>query len=97
MGGQDKLTQLIDPERTGTWDAETAEIARQDACNQILASADILVEFFELRRAVEIFTHHDEFDVFVGERTVSVRSEIVLESHLHTVLVDLDPRISEDR
>lgn len=69
MGGQDKLTQLIDPERTGTWDAETAEIARQDACNQILASAGIHAE-----HVVDVTEFRDKFPHLV---TVAAQLAIV--------------------
>jgi hypothetical protein len=70
MGGQDKLTQLIDPERTGVWDAATAEIARQDACNQILASAGIHAE-----HVVDVTEFRDKFPHLV---TVAAQLAIVL-------------------
>ncbi len=70
MGGQDKLTQLIDPERTGVWDAVTAETARQDACNQILASAGIHAE-----HVVDVTEFRDKFPHLV---TVAAQLAIVL-------------------
>mgnify|MGYP001349937614 CR=1 FL=1 len=44
VGGQDKLTQLLDPQGTGTWDPGTAEIARADASNRVLAAAGVQAE-----------------------------------------------------
>lgn len=41
MGGRDKLAQLIDPEKTGTWDTTTSEIIRQDACNDVIAASGV--------------------------------------------------------
>lgn len=70
MGGQDKLTQLLDPERTGTWNTTTSESARQDACNQILASAGIHAE-----HVTDIADFRDKFPHLV---TVAAQAAIVL-------------------
>lgn len=70
MGGRDKLTQLLDPERTGTWDADTAATARQDACNLILSSAGIHAE-----HVVDVTEFRDKFPHLV---TIAAQQAIVL-------------------
>ena len=44
MGGQDKLTQLLDPQNTGTWDTGLSLTARTDACNKVIAAAGLQAE-----------------------------------------------------
>lgn len=44
MGGKPALTQLIDPQKTGVWNTTTAELARQDACNEVIAAAGVQVQ-----------------------------------------------------
>lgn len=54
-GGRDKLTQLIDPEKTGAWDATISATARQDACNKVIAAAGLQAE---LETDVTTFRDH---------------------------------------
>lgn len=70
MGGRDKLTQLLDPEKTGVWDATTAAIARADACNEVLASAGIHSE-----HVVNIAEFRDKFPHLV---TIAAQYAVVL-------------------
>ncbi len=44
VGGQDKLTQLIDPQGNGTWSEATLELAMQDAWNFVVAAVGVQVE-----------------------------------------------------
>lgn len=48
VGGQDKLTQLIDPQGTGTWSTATLELAMQDAWNFVVAAVGVQVELVGL-------------------------------------------------
>lgn len=51
LGGQDKLTQLCDPTKSGTWDATTTEMARRDACNVVLSAAGVQADLGGLSAA----------------------------------------------
>lgn len=44
IGGKPALTQLIDPEQTGTWDVAVLELAMQDAWNFVLAAGQVQVD-----------------------------------------------------
>ena len=41
IGGRAALTQLIDPQKTGSWNTETTLRARQDACNLVISAAGV--------------------------------------------------------
>ena len=44
IGGKAALTQLIDPNRTGTWDQTTLDTAKRDACNIVLEAAGVAAD-----------------------------------------------------
>lgn len=44
IGGKAALTQLLDPNRTGTWDQATLDSAKQDACNFVLEAAGVAAD-----------------------------------------------------
>lgn len=44
IGGKAALTQLIDPNRTGTWDQVTLDTAKRDACNIVLEAAGVAAD-----------------------------------------------------
>jgi hypothetical protein len=50
IGGKAALTQLLDPQQTGTWDAETAELAMQDGWNLVVSAAGVQSEFATLTK-----------------------------------------------
>lgn len=41
IGGKAALTQLLDPNRTGSWNQATLDRAKQDACNLVLEAAGV--------------------------------------------------------
>lgn len=41
LGGQAALTQLLDPSKTGSWNATVSLTARTDACNLVLEAAGV--------------------------------------------------------
>jgi len=50
IGGKAALTQLIDPQQTGTWDAATVELAMQDGWNMVVSAAGVQSEFSALTK-----------------------------------------------
>lgn len=70
VGGADKLAQLIDPERTGQWNQDTLDAAKQDACNQVLAAAGVQSE-----HVTDVTDFRDKFPHLV---TIAAQKAVIL-------------------